>query len=135
MRFILSIPIFLYLLVLANIFMLGGLSQESWMNVIVADFPLPSARRIVITVSDSFILASIVALYIETFKATRTSVISIVDHTLSLGVFVVFLIEFMVMPRLGNSTFLILTVSSFIDVVMGFTVTISTAKRDITFGG
>lgn len=135
MRFILSIPIFLYLLVLANIFMLGGLSQESWMNIIVADFPLPSARRMIITVSDSFILASIVALYIETFKATRTSVISIVDHTLSLGVFVVFLIEFMVMPRLGNSTFLILTVSSFVDVVMGFTVSISTAKRDVTFGG
>jgi len=86
-------------------------------------------------VSDAFILASIFFVDIETFKATRTSTISIVDHALSLLVFVVFLIEFLVVPRLGNTTFLIATVASLMDVVLGFTVTISTAKRDVTFSG
>jgi len=135
MRFILSIPVFLYLLIAANVAMLMGPEQGSWINVILSDFQLPSGRRIIITISDTLILAAIAGLYIETFKATRTSIISIIDHTLSLGVFVVFLVELMVVARLGNSTFLILTVASFVDVVMGFTVTISTAKRDITFGG
>ena len=52
---------------------------------------------------------------------------------MSLLVFVIFLVEFMVVPQVGNTTFLILTVASLLDVVMGFTVTISTASRDFAF--
>ncbi len=135
MRLILSIPLFFYILIAANIIMLSGPIDQSMINVILFEFDLPSQRRIIMTVSDAFILASIFFLYIETFKATRTSVISIIDHALSLLVFVIFLIEFLVVPRLGNTTFLIMTTASLMDVVMGFTVTISTAKRDIAFGG
>lgn len=135
MRLILSIPLFLYVLVVANLVMLAGPVEESMMNIILFDFNLPSQRVVVTTVSDALILVSVFILYIETFKATRTSVISIVDHALSLLVFIVFLIEFLVVPRLGNVTFLILTTAALMDVVMGFTVTISTAKRDFTMGG
>ena len=135
MRFILSIPLFFYVLIAANIIMLSGPIDQSMINVILFEFDLPSLRRVIITVSDAFILASIFFLYIETFKATRTSVISIIDHALSLLVFVIFLIELLVVPRLGNMTFLIMTTAALMDVVMGFTVTISTAKRDIAFGG
>lgn len=135
MRLILSIPLFLYVLIAANFVMLSGPIEQSLINVIAFDFLLPSGREIIITISDVFILASIFFLYIETFKATRTSTISIIDHALSLFVFVIFLIEFLVVPRLGNTTFLIATIASLMDVVMGFTVTISTAKRDINFGG
>ena len=135
MRLILSIPLFLYVLIAANIIMLSGPVDQSMINIIIFEFNLPSNRKIIMTVSDAFILASLLFLYIETFKATRTSVISIIDHALSLLVFVVFLIEFLVVPRLGNTTFLIMTTASLLDVVMGFTVTISTAKRDIALGG
>ena len=135
MRLILSIPLFLYILIAANVIMMTGPVDQSLINVILFEFLLPSGRVIILTVSDGFILASIFFLYIETFKATRTSNISIIDHALSLLVFVVFLIEFLVVERLGNTTFLIATVASLMDVVLGFTVTISTAKRDITFGG
>jgi len=135
MRLIFSIPLFFYVLVAANVVMLAGPIDQSMINVILFEFDLPSQRRIIMTVSDAFILASIFFLYIETFKATRTSVISIVDHALSLLVFVIFLIELLVVQRLGNTTFLIMTTASLMDVVMGFTVTISTAKRDVSFGG
>lgn len=134
MRLILSIPLFLFIAIAANLVMLGGNLQEPVLNVILFEFSLPSARTVVLTVSDALILASVGALYIETFKATRTSVHAIIDHALSLGVFVLCLIEFLILPRLGNTTFLIITVASLMDVVMGFTVTISTAKRDINFG-
>lgn len=135
MRLILSIPLFFYVLIVANVVMLSGPIEESMINVILFEFDLPSQRRIIVTVSDAFILSSIFFLYVETFKATRTSVISIIDHALSLLVFVIFLIELLVVARLGNMTFLILTTAALIDVVMGFTVTISTAKRDFAIGG
>lgn len=135
MRLLLSIPLFFYVLIAANLVLLSGPIDQSVINVILFEFLLPSGRLIVLTVSDAFILISVFFLYIETFKATRTSVISIVDHALSLLVFVIFLIELLVVPRLGNTTFLIMTAASLMDVVMGFTVTISTAKRDFTMGG
>ncbi len=134
MRLILSIPLFFYLLIGANIVMLTGPIDQSMLNVIIYEFKLPSQRVVILTVSDAFIMASLFFLYIETFKATRTSVISIIDHAFSLLAFVIFLIEFLVIPRLGNPTFLIMMLASLMDVVMGFTVTISTAKRDFTMG-
>ena len=115
--------------------MLGGNGNASAMNIIVAEFGLPSTAVTILTVSDLLILIGVVLLYIETFKATRTSILSIVDHALSLLVFIAFLIEYLVVVAVGNTTFLILTVISLMDVVMGFTVTISTAKRDLTLGG
>ena len=135
MRLILSIPLFFYLLIGANLVMLSGPIDQSMLNVIISEFRLPSERVVILTVSDAFILTSLFFLYIETFKATRTSVISIIDHAFSLLAFVIFLIEFLVIPRLGNPTFLIMMFASLIDVVMGFTVTISTAKRDFSMGG
>ena len=133
MRLFISIPLFVYLLIAANVVMLGGSGLA--MNIIVTEFQLPSGARTVITVSDVLILTAVIFLYIETFKATRTSILSIVDHALSLLVFVFFLIEYLVVEAVGNTTFLIITIISLMDVVMGFTVTISTAKRDLTLGG
>ena len=135
MRLFISIPLFVYLLIIANVVMLAGAPGQSMMNIIVADFGLPSGSRTIITVSDLLIIAGVFFLYIETFKATRTTVLSIVDHSLSLLVFVAFLIEYLVVDAVGNSTFLILAITSLMDVIVGFTVTISTAKRDLTFGG
>ena len=134
MRLILSIPLFFYLLIGANIVMLSGPIDQSMLNVIIFEFYLPSKRAVILTVSDAFIIGSLFFLYIETFKATRTSVISIIDHALSLVAFIIFLIEFLIIPRLGNPTFLIIMLASFMDVIIGFTVTISTAKRDFTMG-
>ena len=134
MRLILSIPLFLYLFGLANAAMFVDVGGVSALNVVVLAFELPSRREMILTVSDLLILAGVLALYLETLKATRTSIAAIVDHGLSLLVFVAFLIEIMVVPEVGNTTFLILAVCSLMDVVMGFTVTISTARRDLAIG-
>jgi hypothetical protein len=85
------------------------------------------------------VLIGLITLYIEIFKSTRTSSISIVDHTLSTIVFVAFLVSWMILPWTagdkGDSTFLLLTIMSFIDVIAGFTITIAAARRDFGLGG
>ena len=134
MRYLLSIPLFLYLFVGANLAMLSGTASGSLLNVVLLDLPLPSGRELLLTISDAFIIAGVLSLYIETLKATRTSIVSIVDHGLSLLVFIGFLIELMLVSEVGNTTFLILGVCSLMDVIMGFTVTISTARRDLAVG-
>ena len=114
--------------------MLGGSAEYPHVNIIVHEITLPSDRTVYVTVADLLILGGVVSLWVEVFKATRTSVASIVDHALSLVVFVIYLVEFLIVEQVGNTTFLILTLMAFTDVVSGFTVTISTAKRDFTMG-
>ncbi|MFK7996049.1 MAG: hypothetical protein AB8B87_18065 [Granulosicoccus sp.] len=135
MRWILSIPLFAYMVIAANVAMLTGPVDQSLLNVIVYELTLPSNRQVVLTVSDAFILSSFIVLYIEVFKATRVSTGTQIEHALSLIVFVVALVQFLIIPRLGNVTFLIILMAALMDVVIGFTVTISSAKRDFNFGG
>jgi len=133
-RVLFAIPLFAWLLVGVNLLMLGGTPEAPLINIIAAEFVVPSGRRIYVTVADVLLLVGVLCLWFEVFKATRTSGSAVVDHTLSLVVFVIYLIEFLIVPGVGNTTFLILTLMAFTDVVSGFTVTIFTAKRDFSIG-
>ena len=135
MRALLSIPLFALLLIAANAAMLGGPADAPLVNIILGEFGLPSGRIVYVTVADALLLGGVVCLWLEVLKATRTSVASIVDHALSLVVFVIWLVEFLIVDRVGNTTFLILMTMAFVDVVSGFTVTISSARRDLAIGG
>jgi uncharacterized membrane protein len=97
---------------------------------VLFDTTLVSGATFAFTMGDLLIVLSLVLLYFEIFKATRTSSLSIVDHLLSMLLFVACLVEFIILPGFGTSVFLLLTLMCFIDVVAGFTVTISTARRD-----
>lgn len=109
------------------------------LNYVVFHVGMPSGNIWKPTWGDIAVLIGLVALYIELFKSTRTTKISIVDHTLSTITFVVYLVVWMIFPwsigNKGDSTFLFLAVMSFIDVIAGFTITIAAARRDFMMGG
>ena len=109
------------------------------LNHVLFHIGLPSGKVWKPTWSDVVTLVGLITLYIEIFKSTRTSSISIIDHTLSTIVFVAFLVSWIVFPwsigDKGDSTFLFLTIMSFIDVIAGFTITIAAARRDFALGG
>lgn len=130
MAVIRSIPLFGIVWLIYNALMAAGVVPESLQETLFT-VTLPSTAIWAITTSDLFIFAGAVALYIEIFKATGTSVGSVIDHTLSALVFVAFLVEFIIKADAGNSTFMILTLMAFLDVIAGFTVTIISARRDI----
>jgi hypothetical protein len=58
---------------------------------------------------------------------------AIMDHVLSMILFMAMTIEFITVQKAATSTFLILLALSFVDVIGGFTVTIRTAQRDVEF--
>ena len=95
---------------------------------------LPSTATWSANVGDLLIIVGVLALYVEVFKATRTTTSSIIDHGISMLIFIAFLIEFLVVSGAGNSVFLILLLMAFVDVVAGYTVTIVAARRDLGFG-
>jgi len=84
---------------------------------------------------DLLILIAMVVLFIEIVKATYTGTTSMIDHGLSMIVFIVFLVEFLMVANAGTSVFFLLMMACLIDVIAGFTIGIRVAKRDIGFGG
>jgi hypothetical protein len=102
------------------------------MNNLLFKFKLMSGATWFMYVGDLFVIIGLVFLFIEVLKSTRTSQAAIIDHILSTLVFIVFLIEFIIVKGAGTSTFFILALMSLFDVIAGFTVTITTARRDIT---
>ena len=96
------------------------------------DVPLLSGRSMPVSTGDMLILIAVLLLYVEILKATRLSSKAIMDHVLSMILFLGMTIEFIAVQRAATSTFLILVALSFVDVIGGFTITIRTAQRDIT---
>jgi hypothetical protein len=80
------------------------------------------------------ILATLMLLFIELVKSTYTNASSLVDHGLSMIVFIACLIEFLMTPQAATSVFFLIVVATAIDVVAGFTIGIRVAQRDLTFG-
>jgi hypothetical protein len=74
-------------------------------------------------------------LFIELMKATYTSSASLLDHGLSMLVFVACLIEFLLVKAAGTSVFFFIVVATLIDVMAGYTIGIRVARRDLSIGG
>jgi hypothetical protein len=88
-----------------------------------------------LTLGDLVILITLILLFIELIKATRTGGSSIVDHALSTILFVFCLVEFILVPEAATSIFFFIMMVTLIDVVAGFSITIRAARRDFGFGG
>jgi hypothetical protein len=84
---------------------------------------------------DLLIALSILLLFVEILKSTRIGTRGLVDHMLSMLLFIAMLVEFLMVERAATSTFFLLMVTAFVDVLGGFTVSVRTAQRDIGFEG
>jgi hypothetical protein len=94
-----------------------------------------SQETLVVSMGDMLVIFAILILFVEIVKATRLGSRSIVDHLLSLILFLIMLGEFMIVKQAATSTFLLLCTVSFVDVIGGFSVTIRSSQRDIALEG
>jgi hypothetical protein len=83
---------------------------------------------------DLIILVTMVFLFAELVKATYTTSVSLIDHGLSMLVFIVCIVEFLIVNSAATSAFFFVLVGSLIDVVAGFTIGIRVARRDLAIG-
>ncbi len=97
----------------------------------VATIQLISGQAWTVTPEEIFLAFSILLLGIEVIKAARMGLRGLMDHILSMILFVVMLVEFLLVARAGTSTFFLLMTISFVDVLAGFIITARTAQRDI----
>ncbi|GAB6067667.1 hypothetical protein JCM13664_09850 [Methylothermus subterraneus] len=121
-------PLLALLWLAYNVLIASGLAE---LNARIAHLTLPSKAVWEISLGDGLIFLGVLLLYAEVLKATNTQTSALFDHALSVLVFALFLVEFLIVPQAGNSVFFALMLMALIDVVAGFSVTIVAARRDV----
>jgi hypothetical protein len=87
-----------------------------------------------ITGGHLFLTFSMMLLGVELLRATRVGANSIMNHALSVIVFISALLLFITRRGYGNSVFFIYTSMTFLDFMAGFIITTVTQRRDFAFG-
>jgi hypothetical protein len=138
---LLVIPVVLYNLVILTS-MMGGAdvgTAAAGADAVLRDpmfaIPMASGTSWTIGAGDLILLLSLVLLFFELLKSTSSQKVAIVNHALSMILFVICLVEFLLIKGFATSTFFLIVTMVMLDVLAGFIVTIISARKDLDFGG
>jgi len=129
---LLVVPVVIYNLVI----LLGGsapdavLGQASVLSEVLFRVPMTSGAVWSISVGDLILFLSLILLFVELLKSTSSQRVAIVNHALSMALFVVCLVEFLLLPGFAGSVFFLILTMVLLDVLAGFIVTIIASRRD-----
>jgi hypothetical protein len=131
-------PLLLVSVVVYNVLALAhGLAGHAQMEAFLADhitFHMFSGDDWDFSIADSLILLSLMMLFFEVIKATRTTRRELLNHGLSVLTFVAALVEFITLRGFSTSVFFFIMIMAAFDVVAGYTISIVAAEHDLGFG-
>jgi hypothetical protein len=135
---LLVLPWLVYnLLALLSLF--GGADANAAYNAttqVLFNMPMPSpGTHWAVSTGDIILFGSLICLFFELLKSTQSDKVAIINHSLSMVLFIVCLVEFLLFRPFATSTFFLLTSMTLMDVLAGFIVTAISARKDIDFGG
>ncbi len=129
-----AIPLIVIAFIMYNaVVLVGGVDAVAMLKKEVLPIPLMTTT-LWLTWGDLLILLTMGLLFVELMKATHTSSASLLDHGLSMLVFVACLVEFLLVKSAGTSVFFFIVVATLIDVMAGYTIGIRVARRDLSIG-
>ncbi len=122
-----NIPLLLIPAALVHALLLGGFGLDAaWFSA-----TLPSGAAFELTGGIAALAIALLTLGVEVFKSTFSSRASLLDHMLSLLLFIVLLLEFLLWPAAGSGVFALLVLMTLVDVITGFAVGMAVARRDL----
>lgn len=126
-------PLLLLPLVIYNIvvFLFMGGDPDNW-GAPLFSIGMVSGQPWALSGGDLLLVLALACLFFEVLKATNTGRSSVIEHMLSTLVFVLFLVEFLLVGAASSSVFFLLLMMSIFDVVAGFSISITSAGRDVT---
>lgn len=134
---LLAIPVVIY-----NIVILfggagdGGMAQaDAILRDPLFSVPMTSGASWNVGVGDMILFLSLALLFVELLKSTSSRKVAIINHALSMILFVGCLVEFLLIRGFATSTFFLISTMVMLDVLAGFIVTIIAARKDFDFGG
>ena len=134
---LIAIPLLVVPVVIYNLVILVGgsapdavLGPASVLSEVLFRVPMTSGAVWSISVGDLILFLSLILLFVELLKSTSSQRIAIVNHALSMVLFVVCLVEFLLLPGFAGSVFFLILSMVLLDVLAGFIVTIIASRRD-----
>ncbi|MFN3931988.1 MAG: hypothetical protein ACK4JY_09600 [Brevundimonas sp.] len=138
---LIALPLLVIPVVLYNIVVLTGLmgasgvvGTDSGLRDILFTIPMASGAGWSVGVGDMILFLALILLFFELLKSTSSQKVAIVNHALSMILFVVCLVEFLLIKGFATSTFFLIVTMVMLDVLAGFIVTIISARKDLEFG-
>lgn len=125
------LPLMIVPFILYNVGLIGLVDGPNPWDMELFSLTMISRGVWSMTLKDLMIVIALLLLFIEVLKSTRTSNASVLDHLLSLAVFVLFLVEFLLVQGAATSLFFVLMCIALVDVLAGFTVSLRAASRDV----
>lgn len=104
------------------------------LDATIMQMPMLSGVPWRFSLGDLLLFIGLIMLFAEIVKATSTKSDSIMNHAASMFVLIFALIEFLLFKNFATSTFFLLMLMCFLDVLAGVMVTIVSARRDFGIG-
>ena len=127
-----ALPMIAIALILYNALALSG--GVELLNRVLFTMPMLKGGEWKFTIGDMVLLVTILTFFIEIIKSTFTGSSAILDHALSMVLFIVAGLEFLIVPQAATSIFFFIVLLCLIDVVAGYTIGMRATRRDISFG-
>jgi hypothetical protein len=126
------VPFIIYFVVI----LIGGSgTADEILNKQLFKLHMVSGADWVFRTSDLITIFTMIALFAELIKSTYTSSSQMIDHGLSMLVFILCLVCFLLVPKATSSVFFLIMIAALVDVVAGALIGIRTARRDLNIGG
>jgi hypothetical protein len=129
-----AVPLLILPFAIYNLAMLGLFGGTAGLDAGVMSLSMLSGATWAMSFGDLLIVVALLLLFVEILKATRTGTRALMDHLLSMVLFIAFLVEFLLVAPAATQIFFILMTISFIDVIAGFAVSMRSAGRDVSIG-
>ena len=133
---LLAVPVLIYNLMALT--MQGGFRSvvaQARLGEQMFAVPMASGAAVSVSLGDLLLAGSLVVLFVELLKSTTSQKAAIINHSLSMLLFIACLVEFLLLPAFATSTFFLISLMVLLDVLAGFVVTIVSARRDIDLSG
>ncbi len=81
-----------------------------------------------VSTSDLMLTLALIVMFVELIKASASRRMTVVNHALSILLFIVCLVELLIIPACATSTFFLLTLMVLLDVLAGLIATFASAR-------
>lgn len=133
---LIAMPLLLIPVVLYNVVVLfgagggGRVDADALLRDPVFSVTMTSGAQWTIGAGDMILFVALILLFFELVKSTSSQRAAIINHALSMVLFIAVLIEFLLLPGFATSTFFLIVTMVLLDVLAGFIVTIIASRKD-----
>jgi hypothetical protein len=138
---LIAIPLLLIPVVLYNIVVLFGgsgggavVQADALLRDPLFSITMTSGAQWTIGSGNLILFLGLILLFFELVKSTSSQRVAIINHALSMILFIAVLVQFLLLPGFATSTFFLIVIMILLDVLAGFIVTIISSRKDFDFG-